>query len=89
MAAPGAALAKPPAKLPRPQAQAGAALPVHLALEQAEAGLRLAARAERLSRDEAAKLRGEIAALLSRYGFSASQIMLNGETDFWSRERKN
>jgi hypothetical protein len=50
-----------------------------LLVEAAEHGLRLIARAEKLSREQRLRLRGEIEQLLAHHGLSAEEIRLNGE----------
>jgi hypothetical protein len=59
-------------------ARAGAAA-AQVSVQAVEGGISVAARADRLSREERDRLREEIGALLASHGFAGAQIWLNGE----------
>jgi len=59
----------------------GSTLQAQLSLEAAGAEASLVARVQSLTREERARLRLEVIALLARYGLSAGEIRLNGEAE--------
>jgi hypothetical protein len=56
-----------------------AASEVQLSVEASEEGLRVAARADRLTREQRERLRGDIAALLAARGFVSAEIKMSGK----------
>jgi hypothetical protein len=59
--------------------QSGQSTDARIILDVAEDGLRLAARTARLSEEDQARLRHQIASLLASHGLSAAEIRLNGD----------
>lgn len=57
----------------------GGSAAAQVSVQAVEGGISLIARADKLSREERAKLRIEIGELLARHGLAAAEIMLNGE----------
>ncbi|MDQ4087966.1 MAG: hypothetical protein M3177_08175, partial [Pseudomonadota bacterium] len=60
---------------------AGAATATQVSLQTAGAEASLVARVNGLTREEKAKLRAELLELLSRHGFGAATLRLNGEVE--------
>jgi hypothetical protein len=67
----------------------GGSTAAQVSVQAAEAGLSLAVRADRLSREQRDRLRAEIGDLLARHGFTAAEIMLNGEAEPRPQGRKD
>jgi hypothetical protein len=57
----------------------GGSAAAQVSVQAVEGGINVAARADKLSREERDRLREEIGALLASYGFGGAQIWLNGE----------
>lgn len=75
----GAAAQRRAVRLVQEFLESGSASTAQVTVQAAEQGISLFARVERLSREERSRLRAEIAGLLARHGFAASEIRLNGE----------
>jgi hypothetical protein len=67
----------------------GGSAAAQVSVQAVEAGLSLAVRADRLSREQRERLRVEIGDLLARHGFTAAEIMLNGEAEPRPQGRKD
>jgi hypothetical protein len=71
--------ARGPAPLPESDLPAGATINAQLSLAESGDVMNIAVRLHKLSREQRARLRSEIAQLLVRHGMSAGEIVVNGE----------